>query len=103
MGYACLAGGGLGFRSDGQRKEFYGCLEKKIAGCACFLDRPTAPDFTYLFPQSILFVSVFPFPPLSHFAGLETDRSDFSYFDTRGVDSLSFSILDRKKREMQIQ
>jgi len=102
MGYACLAGGGLGFRSGGQKKEFYGRL-KKNAGCACFLDRLTAPDFTCLFPRSTLFVCIFPFPPLSHSTGLETDRSDFSYFDTRGVDSLSFSILDGKKREMQIQ
>jgi hypothetical protein len=69
----------LGFRSGGQKKEFYGCL-KRIAGCACFLDLPTALDFTCLFPQSTLFVGIFPFPPLSHSAGLDTDRSDFSYF-----------------------
>jgi len=102
MGHACLAVGGLGFRSGGQRKSFMVAL-KRIAGCAYFLDRLTAPDFTCLFPQSTLFVGIFPFPLLS-LCGPRDGQIQISATFTRGVDSLSFSILDgNQKREIQIQ
>jgi hypothetical protein len=83
------------FVQVGKRKSYMAVL-KGFAGCACFLDRLTAPDFTCLFPQSHSLSASFLFL-LSHSAGLETDRSDFSYFDTRR----GFTVFFNPRREQK--